>query len=343
MTKAHDPMPTKKGPTTRIAALDFAKGALVLLMVLYHWLNYFVASEGNFYRYLRFVTPSFIFITGFLISNVYLSRYDINDAGLAKRLAQRGVRLMAVFIGLNLIISQLVHSGQTIGDAWSSRNLSAIYLSGNTELANGKVASFYILVPISYLLLAAAGLLAVSRYKYIFLYAFGVVLSVVLGLQWYGIKIPNLEHLAIGLLGISVGYLSVGRINAMASYPYAIIAGYIAYLAAITIWNVIYPLQIVGVCLNVMIIYLLGTTGGGVWGARQAVILLGKYSLIGYIAQIVILQVLFKASHTMDLGWIGRAACLLAAAALTLFSVEVLHRMRGKSPAIDGLYRAVFA
>jgi hypothetical protein len=80
-----------------------------------------------------------------------------------------------------------------------------------------------------------------------------------------------------------------------------------------------------------------------VWGARQAVILLGKYSLIGYIAQIVILQVLFKASHTMDLGWIGRAACLLAAAVLTLFSVEVLHRMRGKSPAIDGLYRAVFA
>src|SRR6184192_3526731 len=64
------PLPRTPG---RNSALDFTKGMLVLLMVLYHWLNYFVASEGDFYRYLRFVTPSFIFITGFLISNVYLS------------------------------------------------------------------------------------------------------------------------------------------------------------------------------------------------------------------------------------------------------------------------------
>src|ERR1700726_2047192 len=61
----------------RISALDFTKGALVLIMVLYHWLNYFVASDGFFYRYLRFLTPSFIFIAGFLISNVYLSRYQV--------------------------------------------------------------------------------------------------------------------------------------------------------------------------------------------------------------------------------------------------------------------------
>ena len=52
---------------------------LVLFMVLYHWLNYFVTPFGDMYKYLRFLTPSFIFITGFLISNVYLERYDIAD------------------------------------------------------------------------------------------------------------------------------------------------------------------------------------------------------------------------------------------------------------------------
>src|SRR4029077_598346 len=51
----------------RIPALDFTRGTLVLIMVLYHWLNYFVTADGTIYKYLRFLTPSFIFITGFLI------------------------------------------------------------------------------------------------------------------------------------------------------------------------------------------------------------------------------------------------------------------------------------
>ena len=61
------------GRRGRISALDFTKGALVLVMVLYHWLNYFVGPQGDFYRYLSFLPPSFICITGFLISHVYLS------------------------------------------------------------------------------------------------------------------------------------------------------------------------------------------------------------------------------------------------------------------------------
>src|SRR5882762_4894676 len=94
--------------TGRVPAIDFTKGALVLVMVLYHWLNYFIATEGDFYRYLRFVTPSFIFITGFLISNVYLSKYEISDWQLPKRLIQRGLKLLGVFIFLNMAISFLV-------------------------------------------------------------------------------------------------------------------------------------------------------------------------------------------------------------------------------------------
>src|ERR1700740_404806 len=60
----------------RIPALDFTKGTLALFMVLYHWINYFVGVEWGYYRYLRFLSPSFIFISGFMISNVYLSKYN---------------------------------------------------------------------------------------------------------------------------------------------------------------------------------------------------------------------------------------------------------------------------
>src|SRR5882672_7395211 len=91
----------KPGATQRIAALDFTKGAHVLIMVLYHWINYFIGPQWPYYFYLRFLTPSFIFITGFMISSVYLSKYDPADPRLSKRLFTRGLKLMAIFLALN--------------------------------------------------------------------------------------------------------------------------------------------------------------------------------------------------------------------------------------------------
>src|SRR6476620_8358523 len=95
--------PHADGGTGRLVALDFTKVALVLVMVLYHWLNYFVGVQGFFYRYLRFVTPSFIFITGFLISRVYLSKYTAPDLRLPRRLLVRGLKLFAIFLALNAV------------------------------------------------------------------------------------------------------------------------------------------------------------------------------------------------------------------------------------------------
>src|SRR5262249_38700960 len=82
----------------RIARLDFVKGALVLVMVVYHWINYFIGLEWGGYRYLRFLTPAFIFITGFLVSHVYLARYSPVDPRLHRRLARRGLKLLALFV-----------------------------------------------------------------------------------------------------------------------------------------------------------------------------------------------------------------------------------------------------
>src|SRR5438552_8878065 len=92
----------------RISALDFTKGALVLFMVLYHWLNYFVATEVDIYRYLRFITPSFIFITGFLISNVLLLKHPIGDLRFPRRLIQRGLKLTGLFILLYVTIKLIL-------------------------------------------------------------------------------------------------------------------------------------------------------------------------------------------------------------------------------------------
>jgi peptidoglycan/LPS O-acetylase OafA/YrhL len=339
---------TASSATDRIPALDFTKGMLVLFMVLYHWLNYFVSPQGDMYRYLRFLTPSFIFITGFLISNVYLARYDVADPRLAVRLVQRGLKLLAVFVCLNVAIGLLLadsYNGRILFGELSLRNMVAIYITGNVWVAeNGKAAAFYILVPISYLLLLSALLLMISRfYRYTFHVACAVFLLGVLILTLNGIKSPNLELLTIGLLGVVSGYVSIEQVNDWVSRPFVLVLAYLCYIGAITLWDVPYPLLLVGVYLSLMLIYLLGVSGAEPGRMRRHVILLGKYSLFGYIATIAILQILHRSLRHTNSGAVELGLTFIAAFVLTMASVEVIDRVRARTSTVDRLYRAVFA
>lgn len=329
----------------RNPALDFTKGALVLFMVLYHWLNYFTSTTPDSYRYIRFVTPSFIFIAGFLISNIYLSKYEISDPRLPKRLFQRGLKILGVFVALNLVITFLFSKSYAGRILFTSSNLGAIYVTGNTVIAgSGKAAAFYVLVPISYLLMLSAGLLILGRFfKYIFHTVFVLFLGGILILDLAGLESANLELLTIGLLGVLFGYIPIEKINRFVRYSYMIVGAYLCYLIAIKIWNVIYPLQIVGVCLSVMLIYLVGAKEGEPGRVRNHVNLLGKYSLFGYIAQIAILQVLYRSLRYVNLGTGALVLSFFAAFALTMISVEVVDRLRARSTVVDRLHKAVFA
>jgi peptidoglycan/LPS O-acetylase OafA/YrhL len=341
-------MTSPSGRNNRIPALDFTKGALVLIMVLYHWLNYFLGMRGDIYKYLRFLTPSFIFITGFLISNVYFSKYKIADPRLARRLVQRGLKILGVFILLNVVRTLLLpqpYRGQTVFEHFSIRNLANVYLIG-TDLGGGqgKAVAFYILVPISYLLLLSAALLLLSGwFKYVFHVVCGLFLVGIIVLDLNGLQSANLELLAIGLMGVILGYTPIEKINTFVRHPYSLAAAYICYVGAITVWNVIYPLQVIGVCLSLMIIYLLGEQGDQPGRVRSCIILLGKYSLFGYIAQIFILQLLHRGLWRVDLGVAGLGLSFCAAFALTILAVEATDRVRSRVVPVDRLYKAVFA
>src|ERR1700735_4456034 len=126
--------PTKPPRPDRNPALDFTKGALVLVMVLYHWANYFLNLSWTFYKYLHFLTPSFIFIAGFMISNVYLSKYASTKSGLSKRLFTRGLKLLAIFLFLNLgrtLVVTMLGSGVLVRNPLDPWNLFAVFASGN--------------------------------------------------------------------------------------------------------------------------------------------------------------------------------------------------------------------
>ncbi len=144
-----------EGKASRVSALDFTKGALVLIMVLYHWIDYFIGSTLELFRYLRFLTPSFICISGFLISSVYLAKYDIRDNRIPKRLAERGLKILGIFVALNLLIGFLFRDSSNGRMAFASiPSLENIFIAGNTAVPGvGKAAAFIVLVPISDLLL----------------------------------------------------------------------------------------------------------------------------------------------------------------------------------------------
>ena len=336
----------KRDATQRIAALDFTKGALVLLMVLYHWINYFIGPQWPYYFYLRFLTPSFIFISGFVITHVYLSKYDPADVRLPKRLLVRGLKLLVIFAALNVgrsVVLPMLSSGSPVADPLALKNILAVYVTGNLPNTT-KLVSFSILVPIAYLLMFSAALMVpMRRHRYTFHVACAFLLALISSLAYFGITSENLEFVTVGMLGALVGFMPISAINNIGKHPFSLAVAYVLYIIAITIWNVPFPLLIVGVFLSVGLIYWIGAHEGAARRIRNETILLGKYSLFGYISQIVILQLLHAGLRRFSLGIPVLAISFLAAFALTVISVEVVDRARATATSVDKLYKVVFA
>jgi len=327
---------TAQAASTRVAALDFTKGALVFIMVLYHWLNYFISVEGTGYRYLRFLTPSFIFITGFFVSYVYLRKYKTGDPRLWKRLLDRGLKLAAVFAALNLLIGLALKSaGPSPLKDWH------LYVSGVS--ADGK-AAFAVLLPISYLLILSAALVQVKRlWSQAFHAACVLSIAAALLLDFHGTSNGHLQLISIGLLGTSIGFLSIDRINSISRHPWLLLLAYGGYLTALTLWTERYPLQIAGVCLSLLVIYTAGCRFERPAAVRQCVDLVGRYSLLGYIVQIAFLQVLARAAHRMGSGYGVAVLCFGIALTLTIASVAMMDRLRARNAVANRLYSAIFA
>ena len=71
----------------------------------------------------------------------------------------------------------------------------------------------------------------------------------------------NLELVTIGMLGLLTGFMPIATINQIVGHPYILGCAYLCYTIGVTIWGVPFPVQMVGVPLSVMVIYLVGITG----------------------------------------------------------------------------------
>ena len=229
-------------------------------------------------------------------------------------------------------------SGGNGGNRLLLANAYAIYVTGNGR------AAFDVLVPISYFLLLSPLLLmasGVSRFALPAIATFGLVTGIITSAA--GVGSMNLELVAIAILGMTIGIHPLDRINAALHRPALLVLAYALYVAAITKWNVLFPLQVVGVCLSLLLIYFLGVKSAGDGIVPRRVIELGKYSLFAYIFHICVLQLLRRGLSDRDLSGVGLLVPFVATLVVTVIAVEVLGLARGRSNAVDRIYRIVFA
>jgi peptidoglycan/LPS O-acetylase OafA/YrhL len=326
---------------TRDDHLDALKGLLVMVMVVYHAMNYFSSASAQAYGYLRFVNGSFVFLSGYAIAYLQAGRSADTTTPLdASRLLWRGLHLLLLFTALNLVLGALGLTSYRnasfgiesfIADAWH------VYGVGDSN-----AMAFRILVPIAYTVMLAPLLLSCARWRG----ALAVIVFLSAGIYtttgWP--FAPNVFFLLIGLVGVSCGALTARWMADSPPSPWPVIVLGCGACVLLMNWlsgNVL--AYCFGIAALLKWVYDASRHIGSNNTFSRMLMLTGKYSLLCYVAQIAVLHLLrlilrqsqFEMTHGPLL------ASLLTAAAMVLLS-DIVARLRQRSRWANAAYRAVF-
>lgn len=322
----------------RIDALDWVKGALILSMVAYHAINY-SAFRPIAFQYLAFLPPSFILITGFLVGQVYAGKYDLGTFKPYLRLFIRGAKLFLLFAGINLGHYVFSHAGFHQGLREFAARSGAIFLAGS-----GRNAIFEILLPIAYFLLLAPILLWLRSWKSGLIAGIaGALFLICTALELKGLSSKNLGLFSAGVIGMALGLARLEGIDRVAAKWLPGLLTYVLYRVCSRVFGEWYPIQVFGATASIFILYSCALhLNCGSWSMRQ-IIILGRYSLLAYLAQIAILQMLVKLCGGRPDHWAGVLVFGVATTAILFVIVRLVHAQRQRLPVVDLFYKAVFA
>jgi hypothetical protein len=325
-------------PARRIVALDITKGALVVFMVIYHALNYSDYRTLAF-QLLAFLPPSFILLTGYLVGSIYLLKYKSGSAQVTRRLMVRGLKLLLIFIVLNIGVDFMLidRSGTGLVMPLVIREASVIFLAGNHRMAR-----FEVLLPIAYLLMFAPVLLwlqATWRWGVSVLVC-GLMIACAI-LEASGHLTINLDFLSVGVLGVALGRIPRSSIDACARHGLVVAGLYVGYRVARFAVGEIYLIQALGCVASVFVLYALARVSPAGWLTNQLE-LLGQYSLLAYILQIAVLQIIGRLAARGGGGWLGLSFIFAITLVLTWALVVGMRSLKSRSRLMDRAYGFAF-
>ncbi|HVX56576.1 MAG TPA: acyltransferase family protein [Candidatus Saccharimonadales bacterium] len=327
---------------SRDPAIDLTKGALVVLMFVYHSVNYFCVDKDPL-RYLHFLPASFIFITGFLLITVQHPKLRRGVPRVRVHVLVHGLKLFAIFAGLNVVAHVLFTSN------YNNPNFGVDTLLSTAPdiLVVGGLGSavFDVLLPISYLLILSGVLLVSSETGQRTLIALVTGLSILgcVMLTELGRPLYNLEMLSMGLLGMLAGLVPQRDIAGRAQWLVILLAANVVYAVLAGLRYPTYVVNILGVLLAVLALFAIGRNAPSTTLGYRWLTLLGRYSLIGYIAQIAVLQVLYRLARYLVVDPHNFTLALIVTAISTTLIVLVIDRSRTKFAKADATYRVLFA
>jgi len=337
--------PEKAGPrcsvSSRDYAYDFTKGFLVEVMIAFHSIQYFVGLHEIQLNYLDFVTGGFVLLAGTAVTQFYLPKYDRQPGLMLTRLLIRGAKLVLLFAVLNTCVHSLIkknYNGVEFGVRHFYDHAFEVFIPGSKELS-----CFEILLPIGYALMLAGVLVFAVRStvgRVVLIVALFVLLCI-----WAAAPF-NARFTVIGLNGVLIGYLrqldlSPHRRRIVEAALLLLVAGYALSIAWLEQDNLF--LYFIGVASVVQFVSLSAEDLNYDSRLVKVIVLFGRYSLFGYLFQILLLQVLLR---ILGAGLLGKAEAILPILANNgaLYLVLVaLGSLRARHKFVNGFYRLVFA
>ncbi len=325
----------------RIVTIDFVKGILVLFMVIYHSLNY-RGYETLPHDYLLFVPPSFVMIAGFIITHGYVPKYGLSSRKLISRLTLRSCKLLLLFTFLNVgavVIFSSKYGGIASSLANFMGNWTEIYILGGSRRA-----AFEVLLPIGYALFLA---IPVLKLQSLFPYAVcGVSVATVafcLVAQFCNYPAYNLNLISAGAVGMAIGLLPDHKMNAVSRSLIALVSIYALYWVCFLLYGDKYMIQLFATLIYLLIIYAVGSRIDMQRRLSKQALLLGRYTMLSYIIQILFLQLFMRLPVYSVSGLSGTMVIIVSTMLSTWLTILVVDYARGKSDALDGAYKKIFA
>lgn len=333
--------------SVRDQALDLVKGYLVVGMIAYHAGVSFIPNTNVrifvLDRLLDFVSGSWVFVCGLVLTTHYCQRFQVDAWNVSMRLWVRAVRMIVSFSLLNVLVVLL---GVTqVSPIFDVTTLAKVFVYGD-----GMLASFEILLGIGYLLLIGPCFLLFKTA--------GVVISILLiaseaYLVGMGSTVPgNLWIVLCGLAGMTAG------VTVWPAFIQAIHAGsarrWITTGLALSVVIAYYVISIgFGFNRRYLPVYLMGVAGIIVvcylsydWFSSTPAMsswlqLLGRYSLISYISQMILIRTVLTIQTQFAVAWSYWFVFLVVISMLGLIVMGLDQEVR-KSKAIRNTYRLIF-